>query len=159
MEGLILVWVLLLWRGRWMVTLVHLRLRRTGLLRRLLPTLCLRLCLCLSVGLVLVGAVVIYPALGPIATLSADSAEWGPTILLLVSIAALLVLNILGRHLRLVAAVAIVLEKRVQVVFVLLVGRGQMRTRALALVPLLLLRLQLLLLQLIFVEPGIALAD
>ena len=63
--------------------------------------------------LVLVGAVVIYPALLLIATFSAYSVEWGPIVLILVwskVLRVLLILNIFRRDLR----CGILLEERVE---------------------------------------------
>ena len=83
----------------------------------------IRLVLWLLRPLVLVGAVVLYPALLLIATFGAYSVEWGPAELSLVRVRSkmlgvLLVLDVLRRHLR---RTGVLLEKRVKAwaVFVL----------------------------------------
>jgi hypothetical protein len=97
--------------------------------------------------------------LGAIAPLGAYPVEWGPAVLLLLGAGGELLLLlgmrriVLGRHLGLV--VALLLQERVEIVLVLLVGGGQMRTRAL--VPLLRWVQAVLLVQLLFCEPGVAL--
>lgn len=113
---------------------LHLRLITLVLL------LLLRLLLLGRDTLVMVGAIVVYPALGAVATapFGVYSSEWGRILLLLrigykLLLGMLLVVNILRRWLR---RVVFLLEERVQVVLVLLVRHCQMRTRALALIPL-----------------------
>jgi hypothetical protein len=94
---------------------------------------------------VLVWAVVGYPALRAIAPPGVDANEWGPPVLLLVRVVRrkllpvlrmqlLLVCNVFWRRLRRV--VVFLLQKWIQVVLVLLVRRGQMRTGPLPLIPL-----------------------
>jgi hypothetical protein len=114
-----------------------------------------------------VGAILGYPALGSIAPLCAYPVEWGP-ILLALRIRSKLLLplgvlhKVLGRYLGL--AVSVLLQERIEVVLVLLGGRGQMRAGPL-LLPLLrgwdavgVLQLLLLLL-LLLGEPRITLSD
>lgn len=141
----------------WLVALVLLLL--AGLLLRLQ-----------ALSLVVVGAVLRqlgYPALGAIAPLSAYPVEWGPVVLLLLlllRIAAsvlrrmLLLMSlgiVLGRHLGL--AMVFLLQKRVEVVLVLLGRRGQMRTAAL--LPVLASLQTLGLVQLLLSKPRVAFAD
>lgn len=83
----------------------------------------IRLVLWLLRPLVLVGAVVLYPALLLIATFGAYSVEWGPAELSLVRVRSkmlgvLLILDVLWGHLR---RTGVLLEKRVKTwaVFVL----------------------------------------
>ena len=107
-----------------------------------------------------IWAVLRYPALRLVAPLSAYPAKWGPIVLLLLLL--LLLGKVLGRHLGLVVPVA--LQKRVDVVLVLLRRRGQMRAGALR-VPLLLLLLLLrgletaVVLQLLLCKAGVTLPD
>jgi hypothetical protein len=82
---------------------------------------------------VVVGAILRYPALSSIAPLCAYPVEWGPVLLALRIGGELLLLLlllgmlrvVLGRYLRLVGAV--LLEKGIEIVLVLLVRGGQMR--------------------------------
>jgi hypothetical protein len=125
-EGLVLVWGLRGLSSR-LIALVLLLLAR--LLLRLQP-----------LSLVVVGAILRYPALGSIAPLGAYPVEWGPVLLLLLLLLlrvgdelllwVLRVLRVvLWWYLRLVACV--LLQERVEVVLVLLSRGGQMRTGAL----------------------------
>ena len=107
-----------------------------------------------------IWAVLRYPALRLVAPLSAYPAKWGPIVLLLLLLL-LLLGKVLGRHLGLVVPVA--LQKRVDVVLVLLRRRGQMRAGALR-VPLLLLLLlrgleTAVVLQLLLCKAGVTLPD
>lgn len=81
-----------------------------------------------------------YPALGLVAALCAYPVKWGPTVLFLMRIRAilrelLLIWHVFGWHLG--CSAAVLLQKRIEVVLVLLVGRGQMRAGLLARMPLL----------------------
>lgn len=156
------------WRALWVERLILVRPLRV-LHGRLVALVLLRACLLLwlleTLSLVLIGAVVVYPALGLVAALSADPAKWGPTILflmrvgskLLVLLVALLVCTIFGRHLG--RLVAVLLQKRIQVVLVLLVGDGQMRAGFLALLPLLCGAQSVIVLRLIVLKLGVAVPD
>lgn len=96
--------------------------------------------------LALVGAILIYPALGLVAALRAYPPKWGPNVLFLAGALrkllvllllwwrTLLILRVLGRDLGCVAVV--LLQERVEIILFLLVGRGQIWAGALALVPL-----------------------
>lgn len=147
-EGLVVargLWVL----DSWLVALVLLLLL---LVPWLLETL----------ALVLLRAVLVYPALGRIASLRAYPVKWGPIVRLLFLTRlrrkllrlrqVLLVLDVLGRYLGRI----VFLQEGVEVVFVLLVRGGQMRSRPLVLVPLL---HTALFLRLILLRAGIALPD
>jgi hypothetical protein len=98
-----------------------------------LVRLLLRVCLLLwqTLGLVLVGTILGYPALCLVAPLSADPVEWGPIVLVLLRVRDELVLRlrrvwiVLWRYLRL--AMVVRLQKGVEVVLFLLVRGGQMR--------------------------------
>lgn len=88
----------------------------------------------------LIGAVVVYPALGLVAALCAYPAKWGPAVLVLVGIlrklrVRLLVLGVFRRYLGRV--VLVLLQEGIEVVLVVLAGRGQVWAGPLALVPLL----------------------
>lgn len=149
-EGLVVargLWVL----DSWLVALVLLLLL---LVPWLLETL----------ALVLLRAVLVYPALGRIASLRAYPVKWGPIVRLLQLFLTrlrrkllrlrqvLLVLDVLGRYLGRI----VFLQEGVEVVFVLLVRGGQMRSRPLVLVPLL---HTALFLRLILLRAGVALPD
>ena len=147
-EGLVVargLWVL----DSWLVALVLLLLL---LVPWLLETL----------ALVLLRAVLVYPALGRIASLRAYPVKWGPIVRLLFLTRlrrkllrlrqVLLVLDVLGRYLGRI----VFLQEGVEVVFVLLVRSGQMRSRPLVLVPLL---HAALFLRLILLRAGVALPD
>lgn len=147
-EGLVVargLWVL----DSWLVALVLLLLL---LVPWLLETL----------ALVLLRAVLVYPALGRIASLRAYPVKWGPIVRLLFLARlrrkllrlrqVLLVLDVLGRYLGRI----VFLQEGVEVVFVLLVRSGQMRSRPLVLVPLL---HAALFLRLILLRAGVALPD
>lgn len=149
-EGLVVargLWVL----DSWLVALVLLLLL---LVPWLLETL----------ALVLLRAVLVYPALGRIASLRAYPVKWGPIVRLLQLFLTrlrrkllrlrqvLLVLDVLGRYLGRI----VFLQEGVEVVFVLLVRGGQMRSRPLVLVPLL---HAALFLRLILLRAGVALPD
>lgn len=147
-EGLVVargLWVL----DSWLVALVLLLLL---LVPWLLETL----------ALVLLRAVLVYPALGRIASLRAYPVKWGPIVRLLFLTRlrrkllrlrqVLLVLDVLGRYLGRI----VFLQEGVEVVFVLLVRGGQMRSRPLVLVPLL---HTALFLRLILLRAGVALPD
>lgn len=149
-EGLVVargLWVL----DSWLVALVLLLLL---LVPWLLETL----------ALVLLRAVLVYPALGRIASLRAYPVKWGPIVRLLQLFLTrlrrkllrlrqvLLVLDVLGRYLGRI----VFLQEGVEVVFVLLVRSGQMRSRPLVLVPLL---HTALFLRLILLRAGVALPD
>lgn len=181
---LLIVDLLLLWCtvGRLTMRLVHQQrawrilgvegLIFVGILRRLSGRLVALVLLLLawlllwlqSLTLVVVGAVLRYPALGSIAPLSAHPVEWGPILLLLrvgdELLLLLLLLRVLGmlrvvlgRHFR----VVVLLQEWVEVVLVLLGRRGQMQAGAL--VPLLLRLDTLVLLGLLLCKPGVALPD
>lgn len=98
-----------------------------------LVRLLLLVCLLLwqTLGLVLVGTILGYPALCLVAPLSADPVEWGPIVLVLLRVRDELVLRlrrvwiVLWRYLGL--AVVVRLQKGVEVVLFLLVRGGQMR--------------------------------
>jgi len=149
-EGLVVargLWVL----DGWLVALVLLLLL---LVPWLLETL----------ALVLLRAVLVYPALGRIASLRAYPVKWGPIVRLLQLFLTrlrrkllrlrqvLLVLDVLGRYLGRI----VFLQEGVEVVFVLLVRGGQMSSRPLVLVPLL---HTALFLRLILLRAGVALPD
>jgi len=147
-EGLVVargLWVL----DSWLVALVLLLLL---LVPWLLETL----------ALVLLRAVLVYPALGRIASLRAYPVKWGPIVRLLFLTRlrrkllrlrqVLLVLDVLGRYLGRI----VFLQEGIEVVFVLLVRGGQMRSRPLVLVPLL---HTALFLRLILLRAGVALPD
>ena len=147
-EGLVVardLWVL----DSWLVALVLLLLL---LVPWLLETL----------ALVLLRAVLVYPALGRIAALRAYPVKWGPIVLLLFLARLrrkllrlrqiLLVLDVLGRYLGRI----VFLQEGIEVVFVLLVRGGQMGSRPLVLVPLL---HTALFLRLILLRAGVALPD
>jgi len=149
-EGLVVargLWVL----DSWLVALVLLLLL---LVPWLLETL----------ALVLLRAVLVYPALGRIASLRAYPVKWGPIVRLLQLFLTrlrrkllrlrqvLLVLDVLGRYLGRI----VFLQEGIEVVFVLLVRGGQMRSRPLVLVPLL---HTALFLRLILLRAGVALPD
>lgn len=92
----------------------------------------------------LVGAVMLYPALLLIASFGAYSVEWGPAVLSLVRVCSellcvLLVLEVLGRNLR---RTGVLLEERVEAraAFVLFDRGGQLLLGAVPLVILLRLR-------------------
>jgi len=149
-EGLVVargLWVL----DSWLVALVLLLL-----LLLLVPW------LLETLALVLLRAVLVYPALGRIASLRAYPVKWGPIVRLLFLARlrrkllrlrqVLLVLDILGRYLGRI----VFLQEGIEVVFVLLVRGGQMRSRPLVLVPLL---HTALFLRLILLRAGVALPD
>lgn len=87
--------------------------------------------------LVLFGAIAVYPALSAIAPFGVDPSEWGPIVCLL-----LLLLRIIGCKLLLLVLLicdvlwrwrgrvaVLVLQEGIQIVLVLLLRRGQVRTR------------------------------
>jgi len=146
-KGLVVV------RGLW-----GLNGRLVGLVLLLLVPLLLQ-----TLTLVLLGAVLIYPALGRIAPLGAYPAKWGPIVLFLMRLGnklllrllpVLLILDVLGRYLG--RLVAVFLQEWIEIVLVLLVGGGQMRGRPLVLMPLL---QATLFLRLVLLDTGIALPD
>jgi len=107
----------------------------------------IRLLLWLLRPLMLVGAVVLYPALLLIATFGAYSVEWGPAELSLVrvrskTLGVLLILDVLGGHLR---RTGVLLEERVKAwaAFVLFDRGGELLLGPVPLVVLLLLLLLL----------------
>lgn len=103
---------------RRLITLIDLRMLWASLLLRLLLQ---------TLGLVLIRAVLVYPALPAVASFSADPAKWGPTKLLLLRVRGkllllawiLLVLVVFWGYFGIVWSA--LLEERIEVVLVLLV--------------------------------------